>query len=408
MPACFEMLEKYLAFNKNFMKIQKIGEKKKCQSISGRKKTFFIFILALVFVAIGFHSVLAYTEADCNKYGGVCRANPCSDAGLGDIGSCWGTTNGAYCCGSPSAAQQQIMKETTPNNPVNPAGGGNQSSGFGNPLGVDSIEGVLGNIMSYLRGIAGVIAVIFIIIGGIMYMVSGGSKETTERAKKTLICAIAGLAIVLAAPLFYQEIKAVLSGSNPGSALQQILMNILKLLLAIVGFLAIISMVIGAIWMLTAVGDEERYELGKKTAGYSILGLVIALSALIIANQVTNLLGGSSTSSVINNAANSSMTGATVPSLPASTSEMSSTSYSLVGITEANQYAYKGSDGNYYEMNSQKGMTPITKNDVNPVTVVGTLEGNSAASVYKDTYGNYYKTSGNGVIPFGPNDVLKK
>lgn len=174
-------------------------------------------------------------------------------------------------------------------NPSNPAAGGGS---FGNPLGTDSIEGVLGNIMSYLRGIAGTIAVIFIIIGGIMYMVSGGSKETTERAKKTLICAIAGLAIVLAAPLFYTEIKAVLSGSNPGSALQQILMNILKLLLAIVGFLAIISMVIGAIWMLTAVGDEERYGLGKKTAGYSILGLVIALSALIIANQVTNLVGG--------------------------------------------------------------------------------------------------------------------
>lgn len=163
---------------------------------------------------------------------------------------------------------------------------------FGNPLGVDTIEGVLANIMSYLRGIAGTIAVIFIIIGGIMYMVSGGSKETTERAKKTLICAIAGLAIVLAAPLFYQEIKAILGGGNPGSALQQVLGNVLKLLLSIVGFLAIISIVVGAIWMFTAVGDEEKYELGKKTATYSIIGLVIALASLIIAQQVTSLIGG--------------------------------------------------------------------------------------------------------------------
>jgi len=50
---------------------------------------------------------------------------------------------------------------------------------------------------------------------------------------------------------------------------------------------------------------------------------VIALSALIIANQVTNLLGGSSSGSIINNAANSPMTGASTtapnnPSLPAS------------------------------------------------------------------------------------------
>jgi hypothetical protein len=131
---------------------------------------------------------------------------------------------------------------------------------------------------------------------------------------------------VLAAPLFYQEIKAILGGGSAGSALKDLLTNILKLLLAILGFLAIVSTVVGAIWMLTAVGDEERYELGKKIAGYSILGLVIALSALIIANQVTNLLGGSS-SSVINNAANSPMTGAAVPSLPASPSSTPSNTY---------------------------------------------------------------------------------
>ena len=166
----------------------------------------------------------------------------------------------------------------------------NSVGSFGNPIGTDTIEGVLGNIMSYLQGIAGAIAVIFIIIGGIMYMLSGGSKEMTERAKKTLIFAIAGLAIVLAAPMFYTEIKAVLSGNNPGSALQQLLVNILKLLLSIVGFLAIITMVVGGIWMMTAVGDDERYELGKKTATYSIIGLVIAVAALIIATQVTNLI----------------------------------------------------------------------------------------------------------------------
>jgi type IV secretory pathway VirB2 component (pilin) len=160
-----------------------------------------------------------------------------------------------------------------------------------NPLGFDNIEDVLKSIMAYLRGIAGTIAVIFIIIGGVMYMISGGNKEMTERAKKTVIFAMVGLAIVLAAPLFYQEIEAVLSGGSPGSALQELLGNILKLLLSIVGFLAIITMVVGSIWMFTAVGDDEKYELGKKTATYSIIGLVIAVASLVIATQVTNLIG---------------------------------------------------------------------------------------------------------------------
>ena len=250
------------------------------------KRTISIFILFLVFIAGSFHSALAYTESECNSSGGTCQSAACGNSSS-TIGSCWESGNVNFnrtnCCGNASQAQQQspTIGATT--------GGGS----FGNPLGnTNTLQAVLTNITSYLRGIAGTIAVIFIIIGGIMYMVSGGSKETAERAKKTLIFAIAGLAIVLAAPLFYTEIKAVLSGNSPGSALQSLLVNVLKLLLSIVGFLAIISMVVGAIWMLTAVGDEERYELGKKTAGYSILGLTIALAALVIANQVKTLLGG--------------------------------------------------------------------------------------------------------------------
>ncbi|MDD3487206.1 MAG: pilin [Candidatus Moranbacteria bacterium] len=166
------------------------------------------------------------------------------------------------------------------------------SNSFANPLGVDTVEGVLGNITTYLRGIAGTIAVIFIIIGGIMYMLSGGDKDSIERAKKTVIYACVGLAIVLAAPLFYQEIKAVLSGNSPGSAFQSLLTNILKLLLSIVGFLAIISMVVGATWMLTAAGDDNRYELGKKIVTYAIVGLIIAVGALVITNQVVSLVNG--------------------------------------------------------------------------------------------------------------------
>jgi type IV secretory pathway VirB2 component (pilin) len=199
-----------------------------------------------------------------------------------------GVTSGSV-TPNPLVPGSGVTSGATPSTAASPTTGGGT---FGNPIGVNSIEAVLGNIMTYLQGIAGTIAVIFIIIGGVMYMLSGGSQEATERAKKTVIFAIVGLAIVLAAPLFYQEIKGILSGSSPGSALQQLLLNVLKLLLSIVGFLAIISMVIGAIWMFTAVGDDDRYELGKKTATYSIIGLAIALSALIIANQVKSLIGG--------------------------------------------------------------------------------------------------------------------
>lgn len=254
------------------------------------KKTICLAIIALIFLSVpvmGFAcNGTCYSSVNCPGGTivldqGTCSAGQvCCSGGITNPGSVGAQNGNPSTTSTPTSSPSMISTPT----------GSSSNISFGPPIAPTSIEQVLTNIMVYLRGIAGTIAVIFIIIGGIMYMVSGGSKETAERAKKTLIYAIVGLAIVLAAPLFYQEISAVLSGNSPGSALRQLLENILKLLLSIVGFLAIISMVIGAIWMLTAVGDEERYELGKKTAGYSILGLVIALSSLIIAQQVSSLI----------------------------------------------------------------------------------------------------------------------
>lgn len=242
-----------------------------------------IFFSALAFIFFGSVNN-SFAAAECEtKYSGYCEKDGGScGSGKTNLGY-YGCPSGQFCCGS----QETWAKETFPNET-----GGNQSSGFVNPIKPSTIEEVLKNIMSYLQLIAGTIAVIFIIIGGIMYMMSIGDKNMLERAKKTLIFAIAGLAIVVAAPYFYKEIKAIFEGGSPGSALQQILANVLKLLLSVVGFLAIISLIIGSIWMFSAVGDEEKYKLGKKTATYSIVGLIIAVAALIIVNQVIALIRG--------------------------------------------------------------------------------------------------------------------
>jgi len=164
---------------------------------------------------------------------------------------------------------------------------------FKNPISAENIQGVFTNISTYLKGIAGVIAVIFIVIGGIMYMLSGGSTEMAERAKKTIIYAMAGLAIVIGSSVILSEIQSILgSGSSTSGGLATIAKNVLNLLLSIVGSLAIIAMVIGAIWMFTGAGDQDRYELGKKTVIYAIIGTAVAVGSLIIAQQVSSLIGG--------------------------------------------------------------------------------------------------------------------
>jgi glucose uptake protein GlcU len=57
-------------------------------------------------------------------------------------------------------------------------------------------------------------------------------------------------------------------------------------LLGIAGILALIMIVIGGIVYLTSAGDPERADRGKKTFTYSVIGIIIALSAMVIIRQI--------------------------------------------------------------------------------------------------------------------------
>jgi len=162
------------------------------------------------------------------------------------------------------------------------------------PIEPTTINELLVHVLNYLKGLVGILGVIFIVIGGIMYMLSGGNVQKIERAKKTITCAIAGLAIVLAAPTFLNEILVIVGGEASGlggPTLQEIAINVLELLLSIAGTLSIISLIIGAMWMMNAYGNEDRVTLGKKIVEYSIIGTVIAFGSLIIAQQVAQIIG---------------------------------------------------------------------------------------------------------------------
>jgi hypothetical protein len=131
-------------------------------------------------------------------------------------------------------------------------------------------------------------------------MLSGGNEEMITRAKKIWTGAIIGLAIALAAPTFLKEIQALLGGSTSSDAqtwmssaltLRQIAANVLNWLLSIIGIIAVIALIIGGGMYLTAYGDDDRIQKAKKIITYAIIGIVVALAALVIVRQVGNLLG---------------------------------------------------------------------------------------------------------------------
>lgn len=96
------------------------------------------------------------------------------------------------------------------------------STGFGVKVpGCGSTPPTVQQIVSFginvLLFAAFIIALVFLIIGGIRWILSGGDKEATQKAKSTVTSALIGLVVVLAAWILINLILQVLTNQNLGN-----------------------------------------------------------------------------------------------------------------------------------------------------------------------------------------------
>lgn len=66
-------------------------------------------------------------------------------------------------------------------------------------------------------------------------------------------------------------------------------LNILDLLLSVFGIIGIIGLVGSGIMYLTSSGNENQITRAKKWSLYSIVGIIIALSAIVLVRQLAEI-----------------------------------------------------------------------------------------------------------------------
>ena len=69
------------------------------------------------------------------------------------------------------------------------------------------LEAIVANILNIIIGLAGVVLLLMLIMGGFGYIASGGDKEKAAKAKNTLTYAILGLLVILGAWLIIRLIE---------------------------------------------------------------------------------------------------------------------------------------------------------------------------------------------------------
>jgi len=75
------------------------------------------------------------------------------------------------------------------------------------------------------------------------------------------------------------------SGTSTGDAqsLPQLLIsNVITLIIGVLGVAAVLAIIYGGILYVTAAGDPEKAERGKRVIMYAVIGIVVAAAAYLI------------------------------------------------------------------------------------------------------------------------------
>jgi hypothetical protein len=76
---------------------------------------------------------------------------------------------------------------------------------------LSSVERTAVNVSQIILGVAGSVALVIFVIGGVIYITSGGSSDKVQKATSLLKGAVVGLAIILLAGLIIQTILTKLT-----------------------------------------------------------------------------------------------------------------------------------------------------------------------------------------------------
>lgn len=91
-------------------------------------------------------------------------------------------------------------------------------------------------------------------------------------------------------PVPYLPFYSVDSSLTRYFSISELATQILGFIISFVGILAIIMVILGGFWYLTAAGNEDQAKKGLRTLAYAIIGIVLISLAYVIVYSITNAI----------------------------------------------------------------------------------------------------------------------
>ncbi len=118
--------------------------------------------------------------------------------------------------------------------------------------------------------------------------------KTQNLVKIANVTAMVTMLVLVIAPLAASAQLNIPSSGNTGlpedSNISNFILRIINILLAIVGLIAVLFLIIGGFRYITAGGNEETAESGKKTIINAIIGIIIVILSFVIVRVIANAI----------------------------------------------------------------------------------------------------------------------
>lgn len=185
-----------------------------------------------------------------------------------------------------------------------------------------TLGAIVSELLLWVLSLAGIVAFIFLIIGGFKYLTAQGDSKAISSAQQTIFGAVIGLLIVfisywvikiletvlgidiisgLIKPVFAQvDIgdKFILGGGRsadvvyPGPVgLGKLVQTLVPALFTIAGLAFLIHLIIGAFRYVTSAGDEKAIGDARKTITSALIGLLIVFASYWIMQILQTITG---------------------------------------------------------------------------------------------------------------------
>ena len=147
----------------------------------------------------------------------------------------------------------------------------------------DKTRTIIANITSILTRLAGLAAVIALIVSGFKYILSQGNSQKAAGALKSVIHALSGLAVAVAATLLVETIHGRLTdGAKTSAGLPKVepsLPDTIGFVMLIIGLLSVLMIVLQGMRYALSQGNAEKTTAARNGIIYSMVGAAVALTS---------------------------------------------------------------------------------------------------------------------------------